>query len=76
MKLSDEDKNQIRLIDEQVLMLQKKNASDEAIIEALMDFVPDVICLVQNMERSEIQTVYDAHSGWAYFVSIIHLALK
>ena len=76
MRLSDEDKNQIRLIDEQVLMLQEKNASDEAIIEALIDFVPDVVCLVQNMERSHLQTIFDGNAGWAYLVSIIHIALK
>lgn len=76
MKLSDEDKNQIALINEQVLILQEKNASDEAIIEALMDFVPDVVCLVQNMDRSQLQVIFDDNAGWAYLISIIHLALK
>jgi hypothetical protein len=76
MKINDTDKNQIKLMDEQVLMLQEKNASDEAILDALADFIPDIVCLVQNLDKAQLLKYVSTFPGFAYFISIIHLVLN
>ena len=76
MRINDFDKNQIKLIDEQVKMLQEKMASDEAILDALMEFIPDATCLVENAEKEELQMYLAAHSGFSYFVSLVSLAMS
>lgn len=76
MIISDYDKNQMKLIDEQVANLKNKNASDEAILESLIDFVPDTTCLVENIETSDLQQYLARYNGFAYFISLISLAMK
>lgn len=71
MSLSTFDKNQIQLINQQVILLQKKNATDHGMIETLIDFVPDVKCLIENNELSEIQVYLSSMLGFAYFVSLL-----
>lgn len=76
MIISEHDKNQIQLIDEQVKILQGKGASDEAIIDALIDFVPEVTCLVENVELSELSGYLAKYEGYAYLLSLISLTMK
>ena len=76
MKINDSDKNQIQLIDAQVKNLQDRNASDEAILDALVEFIPDTTCLVENAEKAELQMYLGAHPHFAYFVSLISLAMS
>lgn len=75
MKILEHDKEQIRLIDSQVKMLQDKNASDETILNTLIEFVPETKCLVENAEPKELELQLGAYNGFAYFVSIISLAM-
>lgn len=46
MKLSDHDKEMIRLVDEQVKHLVERKASDVLIIKTLSDFIPELRCLL------------------------------
>lgn len=46
MTLSDHDKEMIRLIDEQVKHLIDRKASDLMIIKTLVDFIPELRCLM------------------------------
>jgi len=75
MVISEYDKNQILQIDEQVKLLQMKGASDEAIIDALLEFVPDVTCLVENVETKDLQIYLAKYDGFAYFLSLISLTM-
>ena len=68
MKISDHEKNQIQLIDEQVKLLHEKSASDEAIIEALIEFVPDVMCFFEQLESDEFKQYLAKYEGFAYFL--------
>jgi hypothetical protein len=76
MNISDYDKNQIQQINEQVELLQSKHASDEAIIDALEDFIPDVICFIENMETAELKKQMVKYDNFAYFVSLVLLEMK
>lgn len=76
MRISDYDKNQIQQIDAQVILLQSKEASDEAIIDALIEFVPDVTCFVENVEPQALQRYLAKHHGFAYFLSLVSLTIK
>lgn len=46
MKLSDHDKEMIRLVDEQVKLLVERKASDVLIVKTLASFIPELRCLV------------------------------
>lgn len=75
MPISDHEKEQIRLIDSQVKLLQDRNASDETILNTLIDFVADTKCIVENADPKELELQLSAYGGFAYFVSIVSLAL-
>ena len=75
MPISNHEKEQIRLIDNQVKMLQDRNASDDAILNTLIDFVGDTKCIVENSESKELDLQLSTYNGFAYFVSIVSLAL-
>ena len=74
MSLSEHEKQQIQLIDSQVLQLQDKDASDFAILDALMDFVPDVNCIIDALEPEEVRGLFSKYSGFSHFSSIIEQA--
>ena len=74
MKLSAHEKEQIKVIDEQVKLLQEKNASDDAILHALTDFFPEVKCLIENTEPKELEMYLSSYLGFGYFVSLISLS--
>ena len=76
MPLSDHEKEQIRLIDSQVKMLQEKSVSDDTILNTLIDFVGDTKCIVENSEPKELELQLSAYNGFAYFVSIVSLVLE
>lgn len=71
MNISNHDKNQIQLIDEQVKILQEKSASDEAIIEALIEFVPEAMCFFEILDSQELQNYITQYEGFAFFLSKI-----
>lgn len=73
--ISDQEKEKIRLIDSQVKLLQDKNASDETIMNTLIDFVPDVRCIVENSEAKELDLYLREFNGFTFFVSLISMAL-
>ena len=73
MNITAYEKNQIQLIDEQVLLLQQREACDEAIMSALVEFVPETVCLIENMPQNELRLYLSRYSGYAYFISIIDL---
>ena len=73
--ISEHEKEIIRQVDSQVKMLQKRNASDEAILDALVDFFADVKCIVENSETKEIQMLLAGYEGFSYFVSLISLTM-
>lgn len=75
MPISDHEKEKIRLIDNQVKMLQDRNASDDTIINTLIDFVADTKCIVENSESKELDLQLSAYNGFAYFVSLVSLAI-
>ena len=75
MPISNHEKEQIRLIDNQVKMLQDRNASDDVILNTLIDFVGDTKCIVENSESKELDLQLSTYNGFAYFVSIVSLAL-
>ena len=75
MPISDHEKDQIRLIDNQVKMLQDRNASDDTILNTLIDFVADTKCIVENSESKELDLHLRAYNGFAHFVSLVSLAL-
>lgn len=75
MALSNHEKEQIKLIDNQVKLLQDRNASDETILNTLIDFVADTKCIVENSESKELELHLSAYNGFAYYVSIVSLAM-
>ena len=56
--------------------MEDKGASDEAIIDALIEFVPETTCLVENVEIPDLQQYLARYSGFSYFVSLISLTMK
>lgn len=76
MKLSDQEKNQMQLLDEQVLILQEKNAGDDAIVLALKEFIPYVISLIDNMPEDELKFFLNKHQGVSYFIALLDFYLN
>jgi len=71
MNLPAHDKNQIQLINDQVLLLQEREAADFAIVEALADFIPEIRCMNWSGASDEMKKQLDANAGFAYFVSLL-----
>jgi len=70
-KLNDLDKQLICTIDEQVGLLLDKSATDITIINTLIDFIPDVKCLLNcgNDKLLELQCL--EYTNFAYFTTLI-----
>jgi len=75
MPLTNQEKEKIKLIDSQVKLLQDKNASDSIILNTLMDFVADTKCIVESCESDELNEHLRIYNGFAYFLSIVSLAM-
>lgn len=54
MTLSDHDKELIRIIDAQVEQLIERNAPEHVIVTTLMDFIPDMRCMVNATCEKQI----------------------
>ena len=73
MKITEHEENQISLIDSQVNLLQDRGAFDEAILEALFEFIPDIQCIVENAEKHDLDKLLAKHPGFTYLVGIVSL---
>lgn len=71
MSLPDHERHQISLIDEQMTLLLSKKATDNAILDALFDFIPEVRCLIDNMSADSMKPYLDRYPGFAYFCTLI-----
>ncbi len=76
MRITEHEKQLIKTIDEQVKMLQDKNASDDTILCTLVDFFPDVKCLLEGTEPKELELYLSANNGFSYLVNLISLESK
>ena len=74
MSISEHEKKQVVLIDKQVLLLQDKGASDAAILDALIDFIPDAACIINRLEQDNVSPLLSKYYGFSYFVSLIEQA--
>ncbi len=75
MPLTTHEREKIALIDKQVKMLQDREANDDVILNALMDFVAETKCIVESANVEELQTSLRKHQGFAYFLSLVSLAM-
>jgi len=75
MRLSELEKEKIKIIDKQVKLLQDDNSSDSKILNTLNDFIADTKCIVENCESDELDLHLRKYNGFAYFLSIVSLAM-
>jgi hypothetical protein len=71
MPLFEHDKHQISLIDEQTNALLEKEASSDAVLNALMDFIPEALCLLESTNSEELKPYLSRYPGFAFFMSLI-----
>ncbi len=71
MNISDFDKQQMELVNQQACLLLEKGASDMAFFEALIDFVPDMKCLLEQVEEEELKLIIDSKQGLAHFLTVL-----
>lgn len=65
------DKQLIRTIHEQVGLLLNNSASDPTIIKTLIDFVPDVKCLMASDNDKLLKLYCMEYSNFAYFAQLL-----
>jgi len=70
-KLNDLDKQLIRTIEEQVGLLINKSATDITIINTLIDFIPDVKCLLNGSNDKLLELHCMEYKNFAYFATLI-----
>ncbi|HHW4982784.1 TPA: hypothetical protein ACU0X8_002338 [Legionella anisa] len=75
MTLSDHDKELIRIIDAQVEQLIEKNAPEHVIVTTLMDFIPDVRCMVNATCEKQLDLYCREYSHFNYFLKLISQAV-
>ena len=71
-KISNEDKKTINLINDQVNALIEKLASDLTIVNTLVDFIPDVKCLLSGGNDKELDLDCKEYIGFSYFINLIN----
>lgn len=71
MKITSHEKEQIKLIDEQIRMLHQKNASDETLLLTLVDFIPEVKCLIENAKSSDLAELCAKYEDFNYFLNLL-----
>lgn len=69
--LTDLDKQLISTIDNQVKLLLEKGATDSTIINTLLDFIPDVKCLLGNDNDKLLELHCLEYVNFAYFTKLI-----
>ena len=70
-KLNDDDKRLIGVVNEQVNLLLDKSATDTTIINTLIDFIPDVKCLMNGDNDKELALYCSEYAGFSYFANLI-----
>lgn len=76
MKLSDHDKEMIRLIDEQVKHLVEQKASDLLIVKTLADFIPELRCLVGSTCEKQLDLYCREYHYFNCFLQLIDPNIK
>ena len=71
MSLTEYDIHQINLIDEQVMLLLEKNASNTTILDTMIDFVPEICCMIEQTDLSLLKPYLDKYQGFAHFFSLV-----
>lgn len=75
MKLTDHEKQLIKIIDEQVNLLTDKQASKSTIISTLIDFFPEVKCILDAVDEEQLNRYFAEYKGFAYFSSLLETNL-
>lgn len=70
-KLNDLDKQLISTIEEQVGLLLNKSATDLTIINTLINFIPDVKCLLNGVNDKLLELNCIEYKNFAYFATLI-----
>ena len=68
--LNELDRQLISAIDLQVALLHERGANDLTIINTLMDFTPDVKCLINSDNDKLLELQCHANQHFAYFVEL------
>lgn len=71
MTLSDHDKELIRIIDTQVEHLIERNVPEHVIVTTLMDFIPDVRCMVNATCDKQLDLYCREHPNFNYFLQLL-----
>lgn len=71
MKLSDHEKQLIKVINEQVNLFADKGASDSTIISTLIDFVPEVKCILDEADEKQLKLYLLEYKGFSYFSALL-----
>lgn len=72
MRLSDREKEIIRLIDLQVNELRYRQASPDLLVSALIDFVPEAKCIINSACEKELFLYCREYRNFTYFLKLIH----
>jgi hypothetical protein len=70
--LSDQDKEIIRLVEAQVKLLIEKTAPDHVIVSTLIDFIPDVRCIVTATCEKQLDLYCKEYQHFNYFLQLIN----
>lgn len=70
-KLNEYDRQLIHTIDNQVGMLLDKFSSDAIILNTLMNFIPDVKCLLNNHHEKLLEMNCLEYKNFAYFAALL-----
>lgn len=73
--ISAHEKQQISLIEEQVEILLSKGANDDCLLQTLIDFIPDLQCLMHSDSQS-ISDYIQTKPNFLYFASLIHTVIE
>lgn len=76
MKLSDHDKEMIRLVDEQVKNLVERKVSDLLIIKTLADFIPELRCLLSATCEKQLDLYCREYRHFNRFLLLIEPSIS
>lgn len=74
--MNDYDKEIIKIIDDQVKILKEKKAEDTTIINTLTDFIPDVMCYLDSIDKGHIDIDPNRYPNFAYFAKLLSSSLN
>lgn len=72
LKLSDKDKEIIRLVEAQVKLLIERTAPDHVIVSTLIDFIPDVRCIVTATCEKQLDLYCKEYQHFNYVLQLIN----